>query len=85
MNFNNINYLSIYPDPCNNSFNIVYFPDNEINKILLLDLYGKIIKEFTEFKNKNLYHVENIKNGIYLLKIIFDNETTINQKLIINH
>lgn len=62
--------FSIYPNPVNKT---IYFTNNDIIKTLsIFNVQGKLIKEF---KNQESYNVNNLKNGIYYIKIKDENHT----------
>ncbi|MDP5092320.1 MAG: alpha-amylase family glycosyl hydrolase [Polaribacter sp.] len=72
--------VSVYPNPVKNSFQL----NVETNQVILFDINGKKIKEFTGTFNANSnFSVEGIKKGLYLLKAT-NKEGKIYKKLIID-
>lgn len=79
--------FDIYPNPCYDGINIKGYDLSQTHtqgSILILDLYGKILKS-QEMKDSYSYvDISEIPNGIYFLKIISDKgEHLYNQKLLI--
>ncbi len=70
--------FSLFPNPANEYFTLEG-GENEIEKIIIYNLFGKEIKTFRAQEN---YHISELSNGIYFVKItdIFQRETI--QKLI---
>ncbi len=66
----NINEISIFPNPTENSFEILNV--SNIKKVILEDLNGKTVKEITS--NTNKIDVSDLKKGMYFLKIICENQ-----------
>lgn len=86
-----VDRLIIYPNPFNNELNIEYFLTKNSNiKIELLNILGERIKLITDdYQSSGLYNLKinskenNLKEGIYILKIISD-EFEINKKVVYN-
>lgn len=84
LNSINRNNLTIYPNPADNVVNFIF--KDEIYKIEIYDISGKIIKDISDiniFKNRIL-DTEGLSNGIYYLKFLNNNKITA-YKLLINH
>lgn len=76
--FSNSERFIIYPNPTNSSFTISNF--NQIKFIEIYDIMGKKY-QFNQQENINIH---NLKNGLYLIKIIDLNDEIIWEKLIKN-
>lgn len=78
------NNLSMFPNPAKNK---ILFKPNQIDKNLkslkIFDLYGKKVKTFEniDFDNPEL-DISDLKNGIYLVEIEYDNAIKFQLKLI---
>ncbi|NQX91937.1 MAG: VCBS repeat-containing protein, partial [Flavobacteriales bacterium] len=59
--------LEIFPVPMEQELNIV--SDSPINSVQILDLSGKLVKEFTQLEG-NTINVEDISSGVYILKVL---------------
>lgn len=75
--------ISIYPNPTTNKL-FINFENNEnkAEKLVFLDITGKIISESNLDINNEL-NVSNMSKGIYFLKFYFKNEIIENRKLVI--
>lgn len=62
--FETVNF-SVFPNPANSSISLK--SDNEIEKVAIYDINGKLIKTQTE--NFETINIENFSNGIYLINI----------------
>ena len=72
----NLNEISIYPNPTNKIINF----SEELKELNIYDLAGKLI-----LKGKgNQINISNLPNGMYLIKGITNFDKTINQKFIKN-
>lgn len=74
---NNINIV-VYPNPTDSVINIT--TDKVISKSIIFDFSGKSVQEFG---NQKRLDISKIKEGIYILKVIFKDGTTENIKIII--
>lgn len=67
--------ISVYPNPMINFFNI--YVENKSNSIIsftIYDIQGKIIMKKDNFEVKNSVDVQQLVNGLYLLKLfVVDN------------
>ena len=59
-------HLTIFPNPTSDYFSISKITNPE--KIQIIDLNGKIIKDF-QFHPSNKYSIKDLTAGIYILKI----------------
>ena len=80
--FNNTNFV-LFPNPNDGNFNIKTTENNEILRVEVYDLLGKIIntQEIKPNQNINIY---NLNKGVYLLKVITENGNTKTLKMIVN-
>ena len=78
--FNPFTGFSIYPNPASDILNISILNEFELLSIQLIDINGKLIKQFQV--NERQLGISNIPNGQYFLKIEYDNGF-ITEKLII--
>jgi hypothetical protein len=74
-------YISIYPNPAKDFVNIKV-NNNELSKISVIDISGKILK--TENFNKNIkIETKEFEKGIYIFKIETNNEV-ITKRIVID-
>jgi hypothetical protein len=76
--------LSIWPNPANE---IVYVQANQnISEISIFDVNGKVILiEHPITKNDFNLYINDISNGIYILRFLIENNTYHYEKLVIHH
>jgi ELWxxDGT repeat protein len=73
----------LYPNPAKNEVNILSNDQSKIKKVQLFDLTGKLLS-IGIFDNKEVkFNVNNLKSGIYLVKVQSENYTS-TKKLVIN-
>lgn len=75
--------IKVYPNPTNGNFTIAV---NGINKahIKIYNLIGKLIYETSiEKKTTLINNYGRFKSGLYLVRVLADNNKVFNQKLII--
>jgi alpha-tubulin suppressor-like RCC1 family protein len=73
--------VSIYPNPCKDFLNIEFKNENEINKVTISDISGKILLEENNANSK--IDLTNFKTGVYVIKIN-SNEKVIYKKILKN-
>ncbi len=73
-----LNSFNIYPNPVTNVLNIKSV--KEIIKVEITDILGKII--ISENNPTNRINLEKLQSGLYSIKIIFKDESSIIQKII---
>lgn len=71
--------VSIYPNPTNNSLNIKNATNNEITSILIFDALGRQVLQ-SSITDK--ISVSNLQNGLYFLKVEFNNSNSITKRFI---
>ena len=80
-NPNNIRPYSFYPNPANDVINISFSPDVNAEKVEIYGLDGKMYHE----QNFNLetVNINDLSNGVYMMKVVLDNGTTFNDKIVV--
>lgn len=85
---NNLNYLKVYPNPitANNYMTIVNETDKKIKKISLINFLGKTVfdQNVNIDSKKNRLNINKLPHGIYLLRIIFSDDTMKTTKIVIS-
>ncbi len=83
-NFNDGN-LVLYPNPANNFVEISFVNSAErINKIVLLDMLGKLVNTIPVQSNDHItLDVSNLAKGVYLVEINTENNLKTIKKLVI--
>jgi len=76
--------IILYPNPADNSVNIVS-PKNISGEILLSDMAGRIIKREQFIGASQEMLTSDLNNGIYIAQVISENKNISNIKLIIKH
>jgi hypothetical protein len=79
--FRNEENISFYPNPADD---LVLISNKEVGSIEIYDLNGRLVNSL-DMAQKNSFKVENLLNGIYLLKFKFKNGEIKVEKLIIQH
>jgi len=75
--------INIYPNPATEEINIA-ISDNQIGStIVLLDINGSVVYEKVLSQKVNKIQRQNLKSGIYLVKIMNGKNVYLNQKLIL--
>lgn len=69
----NKKYL-IFPNPTTNNI-VIYPPDNHLYNVALFNLNGELIKSFVDCTTNQAMDLNNIPPGIYVLKIVENNNT----------
>ena len=65
--------ILMYPNPTNGIINFE-FANNNIQKLSILDITGKIIIEKTDVGQNEMFDLSTFENGIFIIKIQTDNE-----------
>jgi uncharacterized repeat protein (TIGR01451 family) len=79
------NSLTLYPNPASNLVQIDLINTNEqINKVVIYDMLGKIVKTITVTATSSLpVDVSDVSKGMYLVDITFVSNLKITKKLIV--
>jgi len=92
--WNNINFeenntsseVRIYPNPCTDSKLTIEFNHQEITEIRLTNITGKevYLKKFQFAENKKQIQLNDIPNGIYIVKITTSDQNMVVKKLMVS-
>jgi hypothetical protein len=74
--FEKTTIFKIYPNPTNSSFYIDNYLKKHIDGVEILDCNGRKF-DFSYDKSSNLFNIENLQTGIYFVKIMFENKTSV--------
>jgi hypothetical protein len=77
----NENRISFRPNPATDSIKILYEDENAL-EIVFYSLFGQVVKTTTTLPNNNI-DISEMKNGIYLIKVIDKEQREFISKLII--
>lgn len=80
----NINKFLIYPNPAKDIVCIEFENKNSDYTIEIYDMSGRLVTQKHNCNYQNFLNIENLTNGLYIVKIIYENYSYQN-KLIINH
>jgi photosystem II stability/assembly factor-like uncharacterized protein len=77
--------ILLYPNPTNNETNITINGFKNAVTIMLIDISGKVLisQDNPNLKNDFKFNLSDKSKGIYFIKILFDDNTSINKKLIL--
>lgn len=82
-NFTFVNTISIYPNPAVNN-EVTISSETELKSIILYNINGQIIQEIKNpTRVDNLYKVNNLPNGFYLVQMTSENAVA-TKKVIVN-
>jgi hypothetical protein len=78
--------FSLYPNPANENLNITGAIGNGDYKAAIYDTFGQVLREEEiVFKNKTAtINLDNLVNGVYLLKLHDTNLQTVSKRFVIN-
>jgi len=76
------NEFKIFPNPVKDNLKIVFPKDIETTTLKLYDILGKLVFDSTIYKNKKVINLENLSNGIYIVRFQHTNGITSTFKLI---
>lgn len=78
--------VKIYPNPCKEEIVTVEFNNQQIKEIRLTNIIGKevFLKKYPYSENKKQIELNDIPNGIYIMKIITSDETVVVKKLMVS-
>lgn len=77
----NITYQAI-PNPASNSIEIIGLENDD--KVLVLDILGRIVLTFNSLLNNNKFDIQKLTPGMYILQILYDGIIKSNLKIIKN-
>lgn len=80
--FDFANSISLFPNP-SNDFITIQSKTEEINSVEIIDISGKLIESYNFQKKTIQLDVSNIHAGMYLVKIVSNQQKTVYKKLII--
>lgn len=76
--------LKIFPNPTNNLLSIVYEYNSENNSTIeITDITGKVIKSYTLYRSTSQASLEELSEGIYIVRLIVNNSLVITKKVIL--
>ena len=83
---NNSSELKIYPNPCTDNKLTIEFNYQEITEIRLTSITGKevYLKKFQFAENKKQIQLNDIPNGIYIVKITTSDQKMVVKKLMVS-
>lgn len=77
--FNSNSNLSLYPNPTSGSFSI----NGQVSKVTIYSITGQLVKSFDTNTSENYqYDVNDLNRGLYLVKMLDDNNNTKITKLL---
>jgi hypothetical protein len=78
---NNVGRFILYPNPCSNFLKIelINQKKDNISEVVIYSSNGKIVYNS---KETDIINVQNLSAGVYLVRIVFDNNTSVSQRFI---
>ena len=76
--------LLLYPNPAQDFLFVNIPKDKNIYKLEIYNSQGILTKSFNNIENGNILNIENLSNGFYIIKILYNDNTFETDKLIIN-
>ena len=76
------NEINLYPNPIKNGEVLTIDSDKNIYRIEIMNIVGQLMKieDYSETSNVKL-NIEELKEGIYIVKILFADNTTSTKRL----
>lgn len=76
--------ISVFPNPSNGDFQIIFSDDLTLENVELIDLKGRTLKSFsnTQLGNKSVVNVSEAQSGAYMLRFSFAEGTAVKRLLI---
>ncbi|GAA3651188.1 putative glycoside hydrolase [Flavivirga jejuensis] len=68
--------ITLYPNPVNNTFSL----SKKIKSATVFNILGKEIMSFS--KNQNQYDISNLKSGVFIVKLTFENDKNKNIRFV---
>jgi hypothetical protein len=77
--------LKVYPNPCTDGKVTVELNNQEISEVRLTNITGKevFLKKFQLAENKKEIQLNDIPNGLYIIRIITSNQKQVMKKLMV--
>jgi hypothetical protein len=77
--------LKVYPNPCTDSKVTIELNNQEISEVRLTNITGKevFLKKFQLAENKKEIQLNDIPNGLYIIRIITSNQKQVMKKLMV--
>jgi len=81
-----VSEVKIYPNPCKEEKVTIEFNNQEIKEVSLTNITGKVvfIKTFPLAENKKQIQLNEIPNGIYIIKVKTSDEKIVVKKLMVS-
>lgn len=77
-NFNDVSYISIFPNPSTNTFSINY----DLSKVFIYSMTGQLVKSYQNKLKTDVYEIADLTSGLYIVKIFDNNNNEKTLKLI---
>ena len=77
-NFDALGQVKLHPNPSSNYFNL----NVNTNKVQVFSITGQLVKAFSKKSKENQFEISDLKNGVYLVKVTDENNSTKSFKLI---
>lgn len=80
---NTANLFELYPNPANSKITVSCIGNSDISRILIYDVYGKILLDRSEVKlqeNKTELSIEHLDKGVYFIELRKTNGDILNRK-----
>lgn len=77
--------LKVYPNPCTDGKVTIELNNQEISEVRLTNITGKevFLKKFQLAENKKEIQLNDIPNGLYIIRIITSNQKQVMKKLMV--
>jgi 1,4-alpha-glucan branching enzyme len=76
--FNALNFISLTPNPSTDFFSINY----DLSKVFIYSMTGQLVKSFQNKSKSDIYEINDLNSGLYLVKIVDENNIEKTLKLI---
>jgi len=74
--------VNLFPNPIENGEVLTIVADKNINRIEILNIVGQPVKNLTFYETTNAkLNIEALKEGIYIVKILFVDKTSSTERL----
>lgn len=77
----NVEDISIFPNPSNISFTIdTHFSNGESYSLIIKDILGRVVEQYANIDSRNSFVFgRSLVNGLYIAEIMYGNEKLINK------